>query len=167
MAPGQTPFSRGGRDTVSYVDAAVAVTASLVDASINSGDAAGDDYNDFVENLRGSTHGDVLVGNSGANRLDGDPGDDTLIGGGGTDTLIGGAGRDRYVFGIAGVTAGTLVTDGDASVRDILVVDDYSWALLGNATISGVEDLRIGFEFDGGSHRRADGGRRHHPRLGP
>ena len=46
-----------------------------------------------VENARGSTQNDILVGGSNDNILDGGAGNDTLMGAEGADTLIGGLGR--------------------------------------------------------------------------
>ena len=58
-----------------------------------SGEAAGDVLTG-IENLRGSAHGDTLVGDGGANELSGGAGADQLWGGEGADTLSGGAGAD-------------------------------------------------------------------------
>ena len=59
--------------------------------SVAGGDAAGDTLAG-IRWLIGSSQGDVLRGDSAANRLDGGAGDDTLAGGLGADTLAGGAG---------------------------------------------------------------------------
>ena len=83
-----------GIDRVEYTYGTNAgVTASLGDASINTGDAAGDTYVD-IENLYGTTFNDTLFGDAGNNRIDGRLGDDLLFGGDGNDYLIGGAGND-------------------------------------------------------------------------
>lgn len=47
-----------------------------------------------IENARGGSGHDLLIGNAGANRLLGFGGDDTLSGGDGDDILLGGAGAD-------------------------------------------------------------------------
>ena len=73
------------------------MTASLVDASINTGDAAGDKYVS-IENIAGSNFNDTLIGDAGANILNGNAGNDTLIGGAGNDRLMGGGGNDTFVF---------------------------------------------------------------------
>ena len=49
-----------------------------------------------IENVRGSTQADILIGDGNANQLEGGAGDDTLNGGLGLDTLIGGEGNDSY-----------------------------------------------------------------------
>ena len=83
-----------GIDRVEYTYGTNAgVTASLADASINTGDAAGDTYVD-IENLYGTSFMDTLYGDSGNNRIDGRVGDDALFGGDGNDYLIGGSGDD-------------------------------------------------------------------------
>ena len=64
----------------------------LLDASGNTGDAAGDTYV-LIEDLLGSNFDDTLGGNGGSNTLTGLNGADTLAGNGGNDTLDGGAGR--------------------------------------------------------------------------
>ncbi|OBY25204.1 hypothetical protein [Leisingera sp. JC1] len=83
-----------GTDEAAYWDAAAGVTANLLDASNNTGDAAGDTYIS-IENLAGSTHGDLLVGNNGDNRMWGIKGNDSMHGEAGNDTLFGGDGDDR------------------------------------------------------------------------
>ena len=104
-----------GIDTLDFYAAGRAVT---VDLSITRAQDTGvgmDTINTF-ENLRGSTMGDRLTGDAGANtikgetgndviaglggadNLFGDGGDDILNGGAGYDVLAGGAGVDRFVF---------------------------------------------------------------------
>jgi Ca2+-binding RTX toxin-like protein len=52
-----------------------------------------------IENANGSTHDDVLRGNSGGNVLSGGWGNDTIDGGGGNDTIFGDLGRDTLTGG--------------------------------------------------------------------
>ena len=56
---------------------------------------AGHDTFRSMEDVYGSKHADVLVGNNLGNYLDGNSGNDKLYGGKGKDTLIGGYGKDR------------------------------------------------------------------------
>lgn len=63
------------------------------------GDAQGDTFHN-IENVFGSTHNDVLVGNAGNNWLYGHDGSDNVFGSGGRDWLIGGAGNDNLNGGI-------------------------------------------------------------------
>ena len=96
--------SRGGAaddngiDTASYEDSDAAVQVSLASGNATGGHAEGDTLVN-IENLKGSSHGDILEGDSNANVLEGGAGADILDGGGGDDTLIGGAGADDFVFG--------------------------------------------------------------------
>jgi Ca2+-binding RTX toxin-like protein len=78
----------GGDDTVSFAASSSGVAASLRDRSLNSGDAAGDEY-DSIENLTGSGSADSLFG---------DEGDNVLEGGGGHDFLRGEEGDDVYLW---------------------------------------------------------------------
>ena len=82
-----------GVDMATYQDSAVGVQVSLQSGKGYGGTAEGDTLVN-IENLYGSTHDDILVGNSGKNTLYGDAGNDTLKGGGGYDTLFGGDGDD-------------------------------------------------------------------------
>ena len=122
-----------GIDRAQYLDAAAAVVADLQVAANNAGEAAGDTYNS-VENLSGSTFGDDLRGDGGANtisggtgndmiagrdgddRLSGDDGNDVLTGGIGADALTGGLGTDRaqYIDATAGLVADLQVSANNA-----------------------------------------------------
>jgi Ca2+-binding RTX toxin-like protein len=97
-----------GTDTASYRNAGTGITASLENAAINTGEAAGDSYV-AIENLTGSFLNDMLTGNSGNNVIDGNSGGDVYNGRGGIDTLIAGGGSDAFVFDTA-IGAGNLVT---------------------------------------------------------
>ncbi len=82
-----------GEDTASYYydDG---LTASLLNASDNTGAATGDTYVS-IENLSGSNTGaDILIGDANGNILQGYIGNDQLIGGAGNDILRGGLGGD-------------------------------------------------------------------------
>jgi Ca2+-binding RTX toxin-like protein len=92
--PGADALDGGaGQDLASYADATAAITASLADPTVNTGEAAGDTYAN-IEGLIGSAFDDVLIGDTGDNDLQGGDGNDTLEGGLGADTLDGGAGQD-------------------------------------------------------------------------
>ncbi|WP_027512847.1 M10 family metallopeptidase C-terminal domain-containing protein, partial [Rhizobium sullae] len=75
-----------GVDTAGYATATAGVKVSLLNSSVNTGDAAGDSYSS-IENLAGSTFADTLYGDADANRIDGSAGNDWLIGGAGADQL--------------------------------------------------------------------------------
>jgi VCBS repeat-containing protein len=94
-----------GTDTVSYTGSAAAVTVDLTAGTAVGGDADGDSF-ESIENLVGSTYGDILRGDAGANVLSGGLGDDLLTGAAGADALDGGAGVDTasYAGSALGVT---------------------------------------------------------------
>lgn len=112
MGGADTLIGAGGNDTASYENGALGVVASLTTvfsagpAVIQTNDAAGDTYSG-IQNLRGSSFNDTLIGNNGANVLTGGDGDDILEGMEGSDTLIGGNGNDTasFVHAISGVAA--------------------------------------------------------------
>ena len=82
-----------GIDTASYADATSAVVASLLTPANNLGEAQGDTYVS-IENLTGSSFGDLLEGNDASNTLNGGAGNDVLAGNGGNDVLNGDSGDD-------------------------------------------------------------------------
>jgi Ca2+-binding RTX toxin-like protein len=73
-----------GEDTASYVGSPSAVTVNLTSGT-GSGGAAEFDTLVNIEDLLGSSFGDSLTGNAGANVIDGRDGNDTLNGLGGAD----------------------------------------------------------------------------------
>ncbi|MGF6692128.1 Ca2+-binding RTX toxin-like protein [Metapseudomonas resinovorans] len=89
-----------GVDTVSYLHATAAVTASLAITTAQTTGGVGSDTLLNIENLTGGGFNDTLTGNAGANILDGGAGNDVLIGGLGADQLIGGAGNDVLIGGL-------------------------------------------------------------------
>jgi hypothetical protein len=86
-----------GVDTVSYVDRAEPVIASL--ATKTGGGVQETDSLIAVENLTGGAGADALTGDASSNVLDGAAGGDTLTGDAGADTLVGGAGSDTFNAG--------------------------------------------------------------------
>jgi Ca2+-binding RTX toxin-like protein len=111
-------YGGNGIDTAFYADSTTGVTVNL-EAGGGSGGAAEGDRLFSIENLYGSSHDDVLIGDEGANAfhglngadtlkgaggadmLDGGTGDDTLKGGGGADQLVGGEGLDTIDYSLA------------------------------------------------------------------
>ena len=77
-------------DTAGYTGSDIGVLVNLAVGAGFSGEADGDVLVD-IENLYGSLHEDVLVGDDEANTLAGNLGDDQLIGAGSADVLLGGA----------------------------------------------------------------------------
>ena len=97
-------ITNGGSDTASYRLSPEAVMVDLrypdhpAAQAPMGGDAEGDML-DGIENLRGSMHDDVLIGDGGKNKLFGNMGDDMLKGMGEADTLHGGKGMDTLYGG--------------------------------------------------------------------
>jgi Ca2+-binding RTX toxin-like protein len=85
-----------GFDFVRYEYAYAGVSAALYNASVNTGEAAGDTYIG-IEGLVGSYFGDYLYGSTVGNFIYGLGGNDWIDGLGGTDTLFGDAGDDNLV----------------------------------------------------------------------
>ncbi len=114
-----------GTDTVSYVDAARGVTASIANtvASAGADEGSGDRFYG-VEIVIGSRFDDVLIGDVRANRLEGGFGNDLLDGGNGIDVLTGGDGDDILVGGsghdvlMGGSGSDTFTFTGRASYGD-------------------------------------------------
>jgi Ca2+-binding RTX toxin-like protein len=104
-----------------------------------------------IENLIGSSQGDILVGNAASNRLEGGAGEDALKGLGGADVLAPGPGADSLEGGrgkdtgayegsefaiIASLKAGTATGDGDDHLKGLerLVGSTLDDRLTGSAT---------------------------------
>ena len=129
-----------GTDTASYADSAAGVTIDLVINSASGGDAEGDTFSS-IENLTGSAHGDVLIGNGDANVIEGGDGADFLFGFTGIDRLYGGDGDDFLVVQDGYDEAGETY-DGGADT-DTLNVRSFTSATYNfrDDTVSSVEAL--------------------------
>jgi Ca2+-binding RTX toxin-like protein len=92
-----------GVDEASYLDPEFSNDAPVfvsLDGVANDGEAGeGDNVGVDVENVRGGTRGDTLIGSAGANVLTGDLGNDTIEGLAGDDSLYGGEGNDTITGG--------------------------------------------------------------------
>jgi Ca2+-binding RTX toxin-like protein len=82
-----------GTDTASYSDSSSGVTVNLAKGIGQGGEAEGDTLIS-IEDVHGSGHDDILIGNQFANELHGGSGIDHLSGGGENDKLFGGYGGD-------------------------------------------------------------------------
>ncbi len=102
-----------GTDRIEYTESAGRVYVNLQKNKGKWNDAEGDKF-DGIENVYGSDHNDVIIGNGETNRLVGRDGDDDIRGGGGNDTLLGGRGADKL--------------DGGKGKQDVA---DYSWSTSG------------------------------------
>lgn len=130
-----------GSDTADYANAYGSVKADL-SKSVATGHGSDSLIN--IENISGSTYGDVLTGSTGANTLSGNNGNDTLSGGAGNDILNGGNGSDWAYYNsasagvsvnIAVATAQNTVSAGTDTLTNIenILGSNYSDILTGNA----------------------------------
>lgn len=88
-----------GIDTATYATSPGPVVVTVGAVTGNAGGHAAGDMLASIEDLVGSSSGDVLTGDDGPNRLVGGGGDDVLDGTSGDDLLVGGAGDDLLVGG--------------------------------------------------------------------
>jgi VCBS repeat-containing protein len=88
-----------GNNTVSFENAQAGVHVDLGIEGQQNTVGAGYDTLVSIQNLIGSAHDDILIGNDLGNLLNGGLGNDTLIGGNGNDTLIGGMGDNTLTGG--------------------------------------------------------------------
>lgn len=188
-ADGSTPFDtfipEGGADTIvlgargNWIDYENdphdgGIVVDLLNASLNTGDAAGDTYltiteqaitatmnNTIAVNLTGSNWNDSLYGTDGANRILGDPleglnysadGDDTIHGRGGDDVLDGIGGADAlYGDDGADTLIGGLGADalwGGAGSDTFTYADASLRSGLQDSTTSGYDIIH---DFDSGA----------------
>ena len=122
-AGSDTLDGRGGSDTASYINSQTGV---LIDLSRQQQDFRGSYYTSAdhgsgdelisIENVIGSRHDDILVGNHDNNRLEGRGGD---------DILTGGPGKDIFVIDFGAGKGHTTITDWERGVDQLfLKVDD-------------------------------------------
>lgn len=111
-----------GSDTAVYTTSHKGVSVNLQKGSAKGGDAAGDTLIS-IENLKGSVHNDILVGDEGDNMLVGRSGNDRLRGNDGQDTLDGGYGNDVLISENDG---NVLIGGAGSDVFDLSRVKDLS-----------------------------------------
>lgn len=108
-------------------------------------DNVGIAYGVTIENAKGGSGKDTIIGNDVANKLEGNAGDDLLEGRKGNDTLIGGEGNDRLVGG-----AGIDFQTGGAG-NDVFVAEVDSAKLkgkIGNVSLDVIVDFSAGDKID-------------------
>jgi Ca2+-binding RTX toxin-like protein len=128
-------FGGTGVDTVSYDDAASAVTISLL-SNYGTDFANNVDVLNSIENAIGSRFADAITGDNVSNDLYGGEGDDTIDGRGGSDDIFGDAGNDILTGGL-----GSDVIDGGSGAdrmyggqnNDSYRVDDSADLIFENA----------------------------------
>jgi Ca2+-binding RTX toxin-like protein len=148
---------KGGRDTADYFGAPGSVTVTLTDGAGNgntggfSSGAQGNDSLINIENIRGSSFSDTLIGNSGINFLTGMGGGDVLNGRGGFDFA-------SYGFSSTGLTVNlgnSLLNTGEAigdtyiSIEGI-VGSDFDDILTGDDNDNRIDGQDGGDEINGG-----------------
>ena len=153
--PGADSLNGGpGNDAASYANATSGVTASLANAAINTGEAAGDTYVS-IERLFGSNFNDILIGDANSNTLRGGLGADALNGGGGFDFASYSASAAGLTASLADPTINTGEAAGDtytsiegligSSFNDTLIGDSNNNFLRGGL---GADVLNGGAGFD-------------------
>ncbi len=97
-----TLYDAGGLDTINMTSSNADEFISLQQGAFSSIDGnpfnVAISYGTVIENARGGSGSDTIVGNSSRNLLFGNNGDDTLEGDGGNDVLRGGARSDTYIW---------------------------------------------------------------------
>jgi Ca2+-binding RTX toxin-like protein len=93
-----TVHGGGGSDTISYSDDYAGVNIDLKAGTV-TGQFAGHDSLESIENATGTDFNDVILLSDESGRADGRDGNDAITGGAGSDTLRGGAGDDTLAGG--------------------------------------------------------------------
>jgi Ca2+-binding RTX toxin-like protein len=144
-----------GIDTALYADSTSGVAVDLGTGRGQYGTAEGDTLIG-IENLYGSSYGDLLSGTDGANELRGLDGDDQLVARAGADLLDGGYGDDLLAGGSGGDNliggAGFDFASYAASQAGVLVKLDLGVGFIGDAEgdqLSGIEGIYGSSHDDG------------------
>ncbi len=151
----QTLWDGGGIDTINLTHHSQNETISLREGTFTTLNGVANSlliaYGAVIENARGGTGNDTIIGNSGRNLLFGNEGNDTIEGDGGNDLIRGGAGNDTYIWRTG---------DGRDSVReenkggiDVLeIYDDTALDLLQDDLVFRKfgNDLRVDLAFNQG-----------------
>lgn len=140
MAGDDTLDGGDGIDTADYSESTAGVEIDLIHQQQVAGPNGADTLLN-IENVRGSNHADLLIGDEGHNvleglggndTLEGDPGNDALYGGDGDDEIHGDTGDDR----LNGGAGNDLITGGAGN--DSFDASGYEGG--GNDTIDGGDD---------------------------
>jgi serralysin len=144
----------GGFDFARYDTSNVGVSVNLATGLAAGGEAAGDALS-AIEGLVGSTFGDLLAGDAGANSIYGLAGDDTLTGAAGSDSLDGGDGNDHLYGGaggdvlVGGAGYDFVRYDSSAGVAVNLTIGLGLFGEAAGDVLSGIEGL-VGSQFADG-----------------
>ncbi len=130
-----------GSDTLDFQDFTPGVTVNL-STGLGPNGAAGTAMKfEWIENVRGTSGNDTLIGNSDAN---------ILIAGGGTDFVDGGVGNDRMLFRTVEDVAKSTINGGQNT--DTLEITNQTAITVDAATFSKVSDteiLQVGYSDEG------------------
>ncbi|MDD5049138.1 MAG: hypothetical protein PHH09_09440, partial [Methanoregulaceae archaeon] len=136
-------------DTVSYQSDTAGVNVEL--GGLATDGSGGEDTLEGIENIYGSVHDDILVGdggnnilwgNEGTDSLDGGEGDDVLNGGFGDDILTGGPGADTFMFEDSW-GADTVTEDGvyENTLDFSLAIADITFVIHADGTVSAYDSV--------------------------
>jgi len=127
----------GTGDTVDYTDLNNKVTVTLAESGsyteVDIGTSLADHKIANIENITGSSVGDVIVGNTQANTILGGAGDDTIDGGLGADHLDGGE-ANQNTLSYESISKSVRVDLGNNSAITDLDSDGFSYDGSGNNT---------------------------------
>jgi Ca2+-binding RTX toxin-like protein len=156
----------GGADTYSggsgadrlWLDGHNGGMAISIDGQANDGiSGEGDNVGSDIEQIEGTTSGDVFTGSAGPDNFSGGGGSDDIHGGGGNDDLYGGSSDDR-VFGDAGNdklqgASGADSVDGGAGADQMYgdVASCSVFCSLGSDTLSARDGERDSVDCGGGA----------------
>ncbi|WP_394691608.1 M10 family metallopeptidase [Hoeflea sp.] len=149
----QTIWDAGGTDEIDASNQTRASTINLNAATFSSVGSNGSGgnavnnlaiaYNVTIENARGGSNADTLIGNSVANSLYGNGGNDNLSGNGGNDMLFGGAGADAMNGG-SGLDYARYDEAAYGDIRVSLQVPALNTNVAAGDTFTGIEGLILG-----------------------
>jgi Ca2+-binding RTX toxin-like protein len=154
----------GGRNTISYESSAHGVSINLLAGTAKYGDAAGDQLT-HIQNVTGTLHDDVLVGDNSDNVISGMLGKDVLTGNGGNDSFVmlgtgnaiidGGSGNDHIRLKTVGAQAYGYAFSADNRINggsgyDTLDLVNTGTVVLKNHTLENVEKIVVEDGYDYG-----------------
>ena len=134
----------GGWTTTSTAQLAVLGTNHVARGNIASAYLYAGNTASLIENVRGGTGADRIVGNVAANRLEGGSGNDTLYGGASNDVFRGGGGNDRFIFNTALGASNIETIEDFKHDTDLLALDDAIFAKVGLSLSAGELYIRGG-----------------------
>lgn len=109
---------RGGLDIVDYRFAPASVTIDVGAGTALDGYGTSDTLSG-IEDVRGSTFGDVITGDRGANRIEGGAGNDTINGGAGFDIAVFSGAQSGYTIVRRGISVTVTGPDGTDSLSGV------------------------------------------------